>query len=141
MESLIRASRSKENNHYTLKLQFNMENNREIKFRAWNKKEQAMFLSPDTIQHLGFWFDAHLPGALADLGNIVIMQFTGLLDSKGNEIYEGDIVTKNGRYTDVVKYDFYEVYPFTRGGLHGSSYYPEMCEVIGNIHENPELLK
>lgn len=69
-------------------------------------------------------------------------QFTGLIDKKGNAIYEVDIVvwtdSDNNRRQDVVKW--------INGGLClcNSQYtvgsYGEL-EVIGNIHDNPELLK
>lgn len=76
-------------------------------------------------------------------------QFTGLHDSKGNEVYEDDIViyrtsdarfTKNPRFA-VVKISFDETFAkFTYGNYWRDLYEEHIVEVIGNIHDNPELL-
>ena len=71
-----------------------------------------------------------------------LMQFTGLLDKNGKEVFEGDILSHddtNGRYEDesmlgkrrIVKWN-------EKNG--GFNLHPKHWEVIGNIYENPELL-
>ena len=73
-----------------------------------------------------------------------ISQFTGLTDSKGNKIFEGDIVyvpEKNG-FKGVVKWDC-EVFGFYVS--HGENRWGDSClgdefELIGNIFDNPELI-
>ena len=76
-----------------------------------------------------------------------IGQFTGLHDKNGKEIYEGDIVrtlvsrlnaTKNKKYRNfVIRYDA----PHFWNGYDPMLMGPMYMEVIGNIYDNPELLK
>lgn len=80
--------------------------------------------------------------------NSILMQFTGLLDSKGKEIYEGDIV-KNHNCFYVVKWHEEEICFFFQWfyGEHDNIFKTESLknfwnksEILGNIYENPELL-
>jgi len=78
--------------------------------------------------------------------NYPIMQYTGLKDKNGKEVYEGDIIQYviNSYYScgdrEEVKYQYGGFYPFSIAGWEGSTESHEI-ELIGNIHENPELLK
>lgn len=73
-----------------------------------------------------------------------LMQFSGLLDKNGKEIFEDDVIKwsfkeePNKEYTDVVKWE--ECGFFIEGGA-PLSVATEISEVIGNIYENPELLR
>ena len=141
---------------------------REIKFRAWNKKKEIMnYDNEDGTED--YWDGIYTSeiGMVNSLLNIPdkddhysissfrnkyeVMQYTGLKDKNGVEIYEGDVV--KGRYyagynigikriigsvswtSASFKVNGVKRYEGTRVGLDGS------YEVIGNIYENPELFK
>lgn len=132
---------------------------REIKFRAWDTIPQRM--SPV----LGLRLDWEV-GPLADVlhpnsdrvnqagltlrpSEYVLMQFTGLYDKHGTEIYEGDIVKiklgasmEDGEKFRTMPVEFFQPYVafcFRGIPLKEFSFCPK--EVIGNIYENPELSK
>lgn len=112
--------------------------NREIKFRAWDKRKSKMVNFEYLQQHKsGFMlFDKE------DWGNeFDLMQFTGLLDRHGVEIYEGDILSVFD-----IKEPVIDVVTFNDLGWKHGEYYLIDCinwdlEVIGNIYENPALSK
>ena len=108
---------------------------REIKFRAWNGKR---ILDDFCVSCRSG--KAEVRGEVFDW---TLMQYTGLKDKNGKEIYEGDVV-KSDWYNDEQRITGARVI-FTSGcftciGLKHKLYlYPEL-EVIGNIYENPELI-
>jgi len=121
-----------------------MPNQREVKFRAWDKNEKEMY--DDILYERG------IEGGVRPW---IIMQYTGLKDKNGKEIYEGDIIKHFGRTGDFTGKDFIlKVFydnahgGFVPFGFHSYAVkcidYKEWkydCEVIGNIYENPELIK
>lgn len=114
---------------------------RTIKFRAWDTKKKEMvyrFFNIDPTSGL-CWY-AH---PLKDL-SYVLLQFTGLLDKNGVEIYEGDIMKHDfspGRTETIICTDENLIALIMK--LRNYSRMNDLndrFEVIGNIYENPELL-
>ena len=121
---------------------------REIKFRMWNKKENKMYevgqINFDDKRIFMKNYNMYIYSSYP-FEDVELMQFTGLHDKNGKEIYEGDIVD-NGYNKGIVKYGEYNcsccegVYGwYVDGGDIRSA--EDFLEVIGNIYENPELLK
>jgi len=122
---------------------------REIKFRAWDKAKQIM-LKPFT-----FWsFNTDLNNGRLYVDShkiyeddIVWMQYTGLKDKNGKEIYEGDIVTINDSRPKSVYW--YKEGGEYRVGHRGEKtqldktttlFFNSVMKVIGNIYENKDLI-
>ncbi|WP_298784389.1 YopX family protein [uncultured Campylobacter sp.] len=114
----------------------------EIKFRAWNVLDKKM-LNWGDIFHLPAW--EIFPGT-PEQRPFNIMQYTGMEDKNGREIYEGDIIKYDDAggeaHTQVVRYDD-EMGAFgcDRGALMDHFNCMWEIEVLGNIYENPELLE
>ena len=134
--------------------------NRKIKFRAWVTENQM--IEHNSIDFNDFLHKTDLLGNInhSYCGDVfILMQFTGLHDKNGKEIYEGDIL-------EYVRLDgskiFYKVF-YKKGGLvinihqddfkkdnplfyepiadmQTSGFIEQNCTIIGNIYENPELL-
>jgi uncharacterized phage protein (TIGR01671 family) len=126
-----------------------VEMSREIKFRAWDKERKQIF--PVSLMDFSqWWVDCGLNGERNSFRNEetdrhILMQYTGLKDRNGKEIYEGDILS-NGSHIDwIVKYrdaafQVEHVGQITNDSWHLERGMAESREVIGNIYENPELL-
>jgi uncharacterized phage protein (TIGR01671 family) len=155
---------------------------RDIKFRAWNKIEKRMlqvhdiYFLQNTIRchnpkakkgdrEYGIYFEWKIldkerkaqkygPAKASNEEISILMQYTGLKDKKGKEIYEGDIVktyydwNKDGY---IVEFGEYTV-NIDDEGISNIGFYikrdrnkvtlpQDNMEVIGNIWENPKLLK
>lgn len=113
---------------------------REIKFRFWNREMKQMQYPFESgyfeLKPEGLKLDEKLFYIKTYEDRCDVMQFTGLLDKQGVEIYEGDIIDN----MTVV----YEAPTFwlakDENSLHELSYKDGIHKVIGNIYENPNLL-
>jgi uncharacterized phage protein (TIGR01671 family) len=131
---------------------------REIKFRAWDKDNFKMLTYEDDGNDVGFFIDS-LNKTISVIGlederrtdiSVELMQYTGLKDKNDKEIYEGDIIALPN---DKPFKDFICIVQFNDGCFdivnkeRGFRDYLKcwvcnnVAEVIGNIYENPELLK
>ncbi len=113
-----------------------------LKFRVWDKRPDGLGMLYNAQSH-PFWFD------FLDYPKIYeVMQFTGLLDNEGKEIYEGDILSCHafdGWFDDGGhSFNFEVKHSIIKSGesdISGFVRVPESRVVIGNVFENPELLK
>ena len=117
---------------------------REIKFRAWNKKDKVMVdVAAMNFGPSGFWslieyaYDAELQ--LAD--SYELMQYTGLKAKNGREISAGDIVKNEYGKVMEVQYDPRSAAVGVGDYYFGTIGSGKTLEVIGNIFDNPELLE
>jgi len=139
---------------------------RQIKFRAWVEEIKYMNYTFDAIAWSGLKWSKEYP-MLCDFSydedefqNAILMQYTGLKDKNGKEIYEGDILSfievdedsafgREEKLLGKIEWindcaQFRCVYP---SGLRRELYtivgadYIYDVQVIGNIYENPELLQ
>lgn len=128
---------------------------RDIKFRAWDKKKNDWFDDGGSLYielngNINFGWNGEVMDDYTD--RVILLQYTGLKDKNGVEIYEGDFLMAGDAYLGVIKYhstraqfigknigetfqeDEYDTL-YTKNGRFNSA------KVIGNIYENPELLE
>jgi uncharacterized phage protein (TIGR01671 family) len=133
---------------------------REIKFRG-KDIETDKWVDGDLIQRMGYMPSIMFPyesNGKVRYGECAVKretvgQFTGLLDKNGKEIYEGDIVKTKGGWGGVVLWNS-RGYFYVKDNNYSEDEEPDLyplgsmlcciikrLEIIGNIHDNPELIK
>ena len=107
---------------------------REIKFRVWNTETNKMITN---VKEMGvfalksiYTIDEFL--VIPTNEKYPLMQYTGLKDKNGVEIYEGDIVYISGLGNYQVEFPFIELYE--------ACYENDIGNILGNIYENKDLL-
>lgn len=122
---------------------------RKIKFRAWDKKSKEIY----DFSEIGHWdLNSAFGFKNHEHPDWIFMQFTGLKDKKGKDIYEGDVVDISGQ-KGPKKNQFIWALGWDNEDLCWSFVYEtgeparsinrkdkECMEIIGNIYEHPELL-
>ena len=129
-----------------------------IKFRVWDQKlEKYVLPSEESIKDTIFYLGGS-PQSSTNSNNYIFQQFTGLYDKSGKEIYEGDIIKSSAeqmcKNNAPISYkdDYYALVNYNRpcfiltqiNQRFSHIYIPVFwngCEVIGNIFENPKILK
>ncbi len=115
---------------------------REIKFKAWDKKRKVMIPCATVDME---WHKMRTK----EKDRYILVQYTGLQDKNGKEIYEGDIVNFEREGNFVILWNnknYAGVWTFSPISfqIYSPCWYGDWdnkkCEVIGNIFENPELL-
>ena len=124
---------------------------REIKFRAWDSKKGMS--KPFGLNGFPAWGDGETKSFWSSMCKM--MQYTGLKDCEGKEIYEGDVLGHAGgynwevyfkqeicafKYKAFTKYGKWLDYPLSDFNMQMNTRKKGMI-VIGNIHDNPELLE
>lgn len=128
---------------------------REIKFRVWDRTDNRMWtaIQLDWVsdsEALRCWVQKGQSsdhGVWLDADEFALLQFTGLKDKNGVEIYQGDLMRY---YKDVFVVIFqemnaaFEMAYVSESGVSMHTFrslsVAKFCEVVGNIYENPELL-
>ena len=116
---------------------------RTIKFKAWNDIDKMM-IGWDTLQASPVLFMNILKGKVK---HHQLMQFTGLQDKNGVDIYEGGLISLHDNQRGFAKVVFKNAYVGgwllvrNNNACSLGARRQEALEVIGNIHQNPELLE
>jgi len=129
-----------------------MNKQREIKFRAWDKKEKRMVIWINNEGYGCYGSPQYEDYNVSGNDRFIPLQYTGLHDKNGKEIYEGDIIKYILDSYQIFWWDLEfrwagkrqddkEVFSLARICEENQGLVEDGIEIIGNIYENPELLK
>ena len=118
---------------------------KELRFRAWDGKKMIDDVIPASETSIIEFYDRY---EWQEIEVKAVEQYTGLKDKNGKEIYEGDIVEyttcyygNEKRHRKVVEWKEWDSDDFGEPHNLGYSNLSECMEVIGNVHENADLLE
>ena len=119
---------------------------RELKFRAWSKSGKKMIynIQNEFEERIELGMDCFSDYLSND--DFIVEQYTGIKDKNDRKIYEGDIVSVyDGHYIGSINQypsgEWKIIWVAPKGTVDSLYAHRTVCEVIGNIHENPELLE
>lgn len=128
---------------------------REIEFRVWDKDLEEYFPICEDLgfgligittkgNNILFMEDGEI--VTDDTKDYIIEQYTGIKDQNDKEIYAGDIVSVyDGRYIGSINQypsgEWKIIWVAPKGTVDSLYAHRDLCEVVGDIHNNPELLK
>ena len=117
-----------------------------LKFRVWDIERECYLdetelagVTPDGKYIL--YIEEEEISKLEIEGNYIIEQYTSLKDKNGKEIYEGDLVAYEKNNIASVRFEYGGFYPFVEPYNDFGCPSGKEVEVIGNIHENADLLE
>lgn len=112
-----------------------------FKFRVWDK-EFKQYWTDEEIKENAAWL---LFPDNDNIENIEIEQCTGIKDKNGKPVFEGDILSDYDGFKFLVRWNALELkyvfIPISKNNSEDLDIYPNECELVGNIHENEELLR
>ena len=112
-----------------------------FKFRVWDK-EFNKYWTDEEIKENAAWL---LFPDNDNIENIEIEKCTGLNDKNGKPVFEGDILSDYDGFKFLVRWNAFELryvfIPISKNNSEDLDIYPNECELVGNIHENEELLR
>lgn len=113
---------------------------REIKFRLWDKNKKKMIFGPTDDNPQPGWILTMHAVSVAFEDPAPLMQFTGIRDKHGREIYENDILRSDEGDMAIVRWSVAPPcwQPFMESAFSWSG---QSVEIIGNVWENGDLLK